>query len=144
MVGHYPIRFAEQLRQHLRALRKKRALTQAQLGQLIGVSQARIAEIEANPGLVSFEQLLKILSALDVTLALHETNAATAPVPDNPGAVAALLEIAANSPEVGEVLAQIGPDNVASMHVVRKLGFSDTGTQRDEHGEPFVQWVAQV
>lgn len=79
MPTDYPIRFAEQLRQHLRALRKKRSLTQAQLGQLLGVSQARIAEIEAKPGLVNFEQLLHILSALDVTLALHDDHAASEP-----------------------------------------------------------------
>jgi HTH-type transcriptional regulator/antitoxin HipB len=36
------------------------------------VSQARIAEIEANPGLVNFEQLMKLLSVLGVTLTLHE------------------------------------------------------------------------
>lgn len=65
MASIYPIRFASQMREHLRALRKKQGLTQAQLGTQLGVSQARIAEIEANPGLVSFEQLLKLLSQLE-------------------------------------------------------------------------------
>jgi HTH-type transcriptional regulator/antitoxin HipB len=77
----YPVRFASQLRPHLRALRKKRALTQAQVGALIGVSQARIAEIEANPGLVNFEQILQLLAALGVTLSLRE--AAAAPAADD-------------------------------------------------------------
>jgi HTH-type transcriptional regulator/antitoxin HipB len=72
MATDYPVRFSAQLRQHLKAFRKARKLTQAQLGDLIGVSQARIAEIEANPGLVSFEQLLQLLSALEVTLFLNE------------------------------------------------------------------------
>lgn len=72
MTNDYPIRFTDQLRQHLRALRKKRGLTQAQVGALIGVSQVRIAEIEANPGLVSFEQLMQLLSKLGVSLSLHE------------------------------------------------------------------------
>jgi len=72
MTNSYPIRFSAQLRQHLRALRSKRGLTQAQLGALVGVSQARIAEIEASPGLVSFEQLMQLLSALDVTVSLDE------------------------------------------------------------------------
>lgn len=67
----YPIRFPAQLRPHLRALRKKRGLTQAQLGELVGVSQARIAEIEANPGVVNFEQMLQLLSVLGVTMCLH-------------------------------------------------------------------------
>ncbi len=72
MATDYPIRFAAQLRQHLKAFRKARNLTQAQLGDLVGVRQARIAEIEANPGLVRFEQLMQILSALGVTLVLNE------------------------------------------------------------------------
>jgi HTH-type transcriptional regulator / antitoxin HipB len=72
MVAAFPVRFPDQLRQHLRALRKRHGLTQAQLGALIGVSQARIAEIEANPGLVNFEQLMKLLSVLGVSLTLLE------------------------------------------------------------------------
>jgi HTH-type transcriptional regulator/antitoxin HipB len=78
MVAAFPVRFPDQLRQHLRALRKRRGLTQAQLGALIGVSQARIAEIEANPGLVNFEQLMKLLSVLGVSLTLQEEAAAPA------------------------------------------------------------------
>lgn len=72
MLPTYPIRFSAQLRPHLRALRKKRGLTQAQVGELLGVSQARIAEIEANPGLVSVEQMLQLLSVLDATFSLQE------------------------------------------------------------------------
>ena len=76
MAAVFPVRFPDQLRQHLRALRKRHGLTQAQLGALIGVSQARIAEIEANPGLVNFEQLMKLLSVLGVSLTLQEEAAA--------------------------------------------------------------------
>jgi len=78
MIADFPVRFPDQLRQHLRALRKKHGLTQAQLGALIGVSQARIAEIEANPGLVNFEQLMKLLSVLGVSLTLQEAPVAPA------------------------------------------------------------------
>jgi HTH-type transcriptional regulator/antitoxin HipB len=78
MAAAFPVRFPDQLRQHLRALRKRHGLTQAQLGALIGVSQARIAEIEANPGLVNFEQLMKLLSVLGVSLTLQEEAAAPA------------------------------------------------------------------
>ena len=42
----FPLRLPDQLKQHLRALRKERGLTQAQLGALVGVKQARIAGIE--------------------------------------------------------------------------------------------------
>ena len=78
MAAVFPVRFPDQLRQHLRALRKRHGLTQAQLGALIGVSQARIAEIEANPGLVNFEQLMKLLSVLGVSLTLREVPVAPA------------------------------------------------------------------
>jgi HTH-type transcriptional regulator/antitoxin HipB len=64
---NYPLRIPEQLKPHLRALRKSRGLTQAQLGALVGVKQARIAEIEANPGAVSLDQLVKVLGALGAT-----------------------------------------------------------------------------
>ena len=70
MKNDYPIRFPAQMRQHLRAIRKKLGLTQVQAGALIGVSQSRIAEIESEPGLVSFEQMLQLLSAMGVTLSL--------------------------------------------------------------------------
>jgi HTH-type transcriptional regulator/antitoxin HipB len=49
-------------------------LTQAQLGALVGVKQARIAEIEANPGAVSLERLIKVLAALGGTLHLHSAD----------------------------------------------------------------------
>lgn len=80
----YSLHFVDQLRPHLRALRKKRGLTQGQVGALVGVSQARIAEIEANPGAVSFEQLMKLLSVLGASFALREEDEARQPtrIPD--------------------------------------------------------------
>jgi HTH-type transcriptional regulator / antitoxin HipB len=68
----YPIRLADQLRAHLRSLRKQRGLTQAQLGQRLGIGQVRVAEIEARPGLVSVDQLVKLLSALGAGLVLRD------------------------------------------------------------------------
>ena len=68
----FPIHLTSQLREHLRALRKARGLTQAALGRLLGVGQARIAEIESNPGAVSLDQLMKVLSALHATLMLRD------------------------------------------------------------------------
>ena len=78
---NYPLRIPDQLRPHLRALRKRHGLTQAQLGALLGVKQARIAEIEANPGAVSLEQLSRVLAALGATLHLHAVGA----TPQEPG-----------------------------------------------------------
>ena len=72
---NFPVHFSSQLREHLRALRKERGLTQAALGQLLGVGQARIAEIENNPGVVSVDQLMKVLSALRASLLLRDDDA---------------------------------------------------------------------
>lgn len=69
---NFSVHFSSQLREHLRALRKARGLTQAALGQLLGVGQARIAEIENNPGVVSVDQLMKVLSALSVSMVLRD------------------------------------------------------------------------
>jgi len=68
----YPVQLTSHLREHLRALRKARGLTQAALGRLLGVGQARIAEIESNPGAVSVDQLMKVLSALRASLLLRD------------------------------------------------------------------------
>ena len=78
----FPLRLPAQLKQHLRALRKSRGLTQGELGTMVGVGQARIGEIEANPGAVSLDQLTKVLAALGGTLHLH---GAENTVTDDPG-----------------------------------------------------------
>lgn len=72
----FPLRISDQLKPHLRAMRKRLGLTQAQLGVLVGVKQARVAEIESHPGAVSLDQLTKVLAALGGTLHLHSTDAA--------------------------------------------------------------------
>jgi HTH-type transcriptional regulator/antitoxin HipB len=69
----YPLKTADQLRPHLRALRRKRGLTQAQLGEAIGVTQARVVEIEAQPGVVSLQQILQVLQALGAGVVIRET-----------------------------------------------------------------------
>ena len=74
----YPIRFADQLKAHLRSLRKQRGLTQAELGKRLGIGQVRIAEIEAKPGLVSVDQLVKLLSALGAGLVVRDLEGGSA------------------------------------------------------------------
>jgi HTH-type transcriptional regulator/antitoxin HipB len=59
---------ADQIGAHLKSLRKLRGLSQAQLGLRLGVGQARVAAIEANPGAVSVEQLLRVFQVLGVDL----------------------------------------------------------------------------
>jgi len=62
-----------QLSVHIKSLRKARGLTQAALGQRIGVKQVRIADIEKNPGAVSLDQLLQLVHALNAQLLLADT-----------------------------------------------------------------------
>ena len=81
----YPLSTTEQLRQQIRSLRKKRRLTQAQLGALIGVTQARVVEIEANPGTVSLQQIMLVLHALSAGLVLRDSHADAA-ADDQPNA----------------------------------------------------------
>ena len=68
----YPIQLTTQLSQHLRSFRQLRGMTQIQLAKYLGLTQSRIAEIEADPGRVSVENLLKILSALNIQLVLQD------------------------------------------------------------------------
>ena len=74
-----------QLSNHLRSFRKARGLTQAALGQLVGLDQTRIAKIERDPRLVSVGQLLKLLAALHVRVLLQPvSDKPQAPVRDRP------------------------------------------------------------
>jgi HTH-type transcriptional regulator/antitoxin HipB len=67
----FPVQTPAQLSAHLRSLRKSRGLTQAQLGALLGVNQTRVAKIERNPGSVSVDQLLALLTALGAQVVLQ-------------------------------------------------------------------------
>jgi HTH-type transcriptional regulator/antitoxin HipB len=61
-----------QLSIHLRALRRAKGLSQADLGTKLSLSQARVARIEGNPLSISVEQLLRVFSALGVRMGLEE------------------------------------------------------------------------
>jgi HTH-type transcriptional regulator / antitoxin HipB len=61
---NYPVSTAQQLSAVLRGMRKARGLTQAQAGQLLGVNQKRAARIENTPGVTSFDQIARLVSAL--------------------------------------------------------------------------------
>jgi HTH-type transcriptional regulator/antitoxin HipB len=60
----YPVKTAIQLRGILRGLRQSRNLTQAQLGELMGISQKRVARIENAPGVTSFDQIARLVTVL--------------------------------------------------------------------------------
>jgi len=70
----YSISIADQLAPQLRALRKVRQLTQADIAVKLGVTQSRIAAIERNPAAVSAGQLLELLKVLGVDLVLRDTH----------------------------------------------------------------------
>lgn len=61
-----------QLSEHLRAFRKLRGLTQAQVAVHLGVTQSRFAKIERNPGTTSTAQVMRLLGILGVRLTLAE------------------------------------------------------------------------
>jgi HTH-type transcriptional regulator/antitoxin HipB len=65
------LQLPSQLGPHLRSLRRARKMTQSALAARLGVTQARIAAIEANPAAVSLGQLMTILAALGVDIALR-------------------------------------------------------------------------
>lgn len=75
----YPIQSVAQLSSQLQALRKARGLSQARLGTMLGVGQARVARIEQAPEAVSVEQFLRVLGVLGVQVVLRPMAAAPAP-----------------------------------------------------------------
>ena len=55
----------------LRALRRSRALSQAQVGRMLGVNQKRVATIEKRPSITSFAQISRLVSALGGRLVIE-------------------------------------------------------------------------
>jgi HTH-type transcriptional regulator/antitoxin HipB len=84
----YPLQLNSHLRQLLKSLRKTRQMTQAQLAQRLDVVQSRVADIEREPGSVSVEQLMNVLSVLGAQLVVRETAPSVPPghAPDDPAA----------------------------------------------------------
>ena len=72
---HYPVPTSVQLRPVLRALRQARALSQAQVGQILGVNQKRIAAIERAPGVTGFDQIARLVAALGGRLVIEAADA---------------------------------------------------------------------
>ena len=52
----------------IRMTRKKRELTQEQLGALIGVKKAQISRLERNTGNVTVETILRVFNALEAQI----------------------------------------------------------------------------
>jgi len=75
----YPVLTPAQLASHLRALRKARNLTQAELATRLGLTQSRIGKIERHPETVSLEQLITLLSVLGARLVITVPERKTGP-----------------------------------------------------------------
>ena len=71
----YSVDTVVQLRAVIKALRKTRGLSQTDLGRLLGVNQKRIAKIEADPGVTSWNQVVRLISALDGRIAIQDAAA---------------------------------------------------------------------
>lgn len=76
----YPIETGRQLAIVLKALRQSRRLTQAALGMQLGVNQKRIARIEAEPGVTSFDQIARMVALMGYRLVLEEIAPADQPL----------------------------------------------------------------
>jgi HTH-type transcriptional regulator / antitoxin HipB len=77
----YPVHFAHQLKSHVRSLRRAQGLTQARLGQLVGLPQSRIAEFEADPSAARVELLFRVLAALDAQMLVRTKAGSEAEIP---------------------------------------------------------------
>lgn len=71
----YPVQLTNQLPQFL--------LTQTELARRLGVGQSRVADIERNPGSVSVEQLMQLLSILGAGLVIQAPPTDTTPTPSD-------------------------------------------------------------
>ena len=80
----YTVQTPAQLSVHIKSLRKARGMTQTDLGARIGVTQARVVDIENNPGSVSLDQLIQVLHALEARLLLADTRQYASPSPTKP------------------------------------------------------------
>lgn len=58
----------EILRDQIKMLRKKRNLTQEQLGKRIGVQKAQISKLENSPNSARFDTILNVFEALDAEI----------------------------------------------------------------------------
>lgn len=65
-------RSAQQLGTVIRRVRKKRALTQGQLGELMNVRQATISKIEKGARSAQLQTFLDALAALDLELVVRQ------------------------------------------------------------------------
>jgi HTH-type transcriptional regulator/antitoxin HipB len=83
---NYPVNTSLQLKAVLRGMRKSKRLSQLQVGHLLGVNQKRAARIESNPGVTSFDQITRLVAALEGRVVIEMKDAR----PPAPAAIEAL------------------------------------------------------
>lgn len=75
----YPIATPAQLATYLRALRQARGLTQARFAEMLGVTRARVTQIEKDPSNIGFTQLQRMLQLLGARLVIDAGERGTEP-----------------------------------------------------------------
>lgn len=68
----YPIKTLNQLPLILKGFRKERRLTQAAMGEKLGITQQSYAAFEANPAAATLDRLFMVLRLLDVEISLEK------------------------------------------------------------------------
>jgi HTH-type transcriptional regulator/antitoxin HipB len=79
-----PLLTATQLSRLLRAARKRRGLTQAEVGARLGLSQNRVSHLEGHADELSVKQLMTWCAVVGLELSMAERQA-TVPEPSGPG-----------------------------------------------------------
>ncbi len=69
---NYPLDTPTQAQAVIKALRAAKGLSQAQVGELMGVNQKRIARIESAPGSTSVAQVAKLVALLGGRLVIDD------------------------------------------------------------------------
>ncbi|KDP87920.1 helix-turn-helix domain-containing protein [Cupriavidus basilensis] len=72
---------AGQLGQVLQSARRAAKLSQTDLASRLGVSQSRVSHMELNPGSISADQLLALVSSLGLELVVQDKRPAGADSP---------------------------------------------------------------
>lgn len=85
-----------QLQGQLKSLRKAKGWSQKTLAEKLGLSQSRIVQIEKNPELVSFDQLIQLFNILGVSLMLETDEASAITIQPQSGTII----ISADKPKV--------------------------------------------
>ena len=73
----YPIKTLSQLPIILKGFRKEKHLTQAAMGEKLGITQQSYAAFEANPAMATLDRLVLVLRLLDVEMSLDQVNRAS-------------------------------------------------------------------